>query len=527
MWKVRGWAGKGAALTALVLVGLGMGQGVGGTVTLALTEEPDTLDPQKTSTAVTGLILRYAADTLITKDPKGKYVAGLAASWEVSNDGLTWTFQLKSGVKFSNGDPLDAAAVKASIERAIDPATKSPIAADLYGKVGSVTVVAPRVLRIQLKEAFSPFLDNLTDPRAAIVNARAAQAAGDQFGRAPVLSGPWKVASWRSGDRIVLERNPDYNWGPAYVHRGAPYIQQLIFRVIPDAATQVTAFQANEVQILPTVPPTNVRQLQSAGTYQFFSFLRTGVGLFLEFNTTKAPFDDLRVRQALNYAIAKEPIVRIALQGLGEVACGPLPPSISGYWDGICDYAPKTNLDKAKELLAQAGWKSGADGVLNKDGKPFEFTLYTAPIDTWTQSAQIVQAQLQSLGIKMNIQTFEFGTLLDKLKKGEQQAHFMGYTYTSPDILYLWFHSSNIGTGLNLSHFKDATLDGLIDRSRKESRAELRDSIYRDIQKYIVDKALWVPLWINQNYVAVQPQIKGIQISNQGFVVLMDAYVSR
>lgn len=524
---VRSWIGKAAILATIGLAGLGLGQQVGGTLTLALTEEPDTLDPQKTSTAVTGLILRYAADTLITKDPKGKYVAGLAASWEVSEDGLSWTFQLKPGVKFSNGDPLDAAAVKASIERAINPATKSPIAGDLYGKVGSVSAVSPTVVRVQLKEAFSPFLDNLTDPRAAIVNAKAAQVAGDQFGRAPVLSGPWKVASWRSGDRITLERNPDYSWGPAYVHRGAPYLQQLVFRVIPDAATQVTAFQAGEVQLLPTVPPTNVKQLQAAGTYQFFNFLRTGVGLFLEFNTTKAPFDDLRVRQALNYAIAKDAVVRIALQGLGEPACGPLPPSISGYWDDICDYAPKLNLDKARDLLAQAGWKPGAGGALSKDGKPFEFTLYTAPIDTWTQSAQIVQAQLQALGIKMDIQTFEFGTLLDKLKKGEQQAHFMGYTYTSPDIVYLWFHSSNIGSGLNLSHFKDAALDGLIDRSRKEARPEPRNNLYRDIQKYLVDKALWVPLWTNQNFVAVQPQLKGIQISNQGFPVLMDAYLSR
>ena len=511
-------------LALTLLTGLSVAQQVGGNVTLAITEEPDTLDPQKTSTAVTGTILEYLGDTLITKSLDGSYTGALASAWSPSKDGLTWTFTLKSGVTFHDGTPLTAESVKASIERALDPKTQSPIASSLFSGIETITVNGPTKLSITLKEPFSPFLDNLADPRADIVNVGAATKEGRQFGRAPILSGPWKVKTWRSGDSIVLERNPDYNWGPSYAHKGAPYLNTLTFRVIPEAATQVAAFEANEVQVL-NVPPTDVKRLQDTGQYKFEEFLRKGVGLFMEFNVQKAPFDDPLVREALNHAIDKEVLVQVALSSLGEPADGVLPPSIQGYWDGISEYTYDYDLDKAHALLTQAGYAPNAEGVLERDGQPLSFTLYTAPIDTWTRSAQIVQGMLSEFGIQVKIQTFEFGTLLEKLKAGEQQADFMGYTYTSPDIVYLWFHSSNIGTGLAHSHHKDPKLDALIVQSRRETDETVRNETYAEIQRYINDEALWVPLWTNTNYIAVQPEVKGAKLHSDGYLSLLDAYV--
>ena len=500
---------------------------VGGAVTVALTEEPDTLDPQRTSTAVAAMILRYAGDTLVSKDQHGKIVADLAASWAVSKDGLSYSFKLKPGVKFQNGDPLDAAAVKASIERAVDPSLKSPITAGYFDQLASVTTPDATTVVIKLKQPSALFLENMADPRASIVDAKSAGAAGDQFGRAPVLSGPWMVATWESGTQIILKRNPNYSWGPAYVHKGPAYLDQLKFRVIPDAATQVSAFKANDVQVLTAVPPNDVDPLKSAGTYSLNKTLRTGVGLFLEFNTTKAPFDDVRVRKAFNMLINKDALVKVVLKGQGISACGPLSPSLRGFWEGSCNYAPKYDPKQAAALLAQAGWKPGPGNTLQKDGKPFEFTLYTAPIDTWTQSAQLVQSMLLQAGIKMNIQKYEFGTLLDKTKAGEDQAHFMGYTYPNADIVYLWFHSDNDKTGLNLSHFKNATLDKLIDRSRTSTSDGERMTTYQSIQKQIIDNALWAPLWINDNYSAIQPNVDGVKIGYDGSLILNDAYLGK
>ena len=523
----RGSRRSGIAVLLLLLVvavPTVSAQDVGGTVTFAITEEPDTLDPQKTSTAVTGTIMRYAGDTILTKDLAGAFTPGLAQSWQASDDGLTWTFVLKSGVLFHDGAPLDAAAVKASLERAVDPETQSPIAGSLFEPVESIEVVDDTTFTITLKRPFSPFLDNLADPRAAIVNVAAAEEAGTQFGRTPVLTGAWRVAEWRSGDRIVLERNPDYAWGPSYAHSGAPFIETLVFRVIPESATQVAAFEAGEVQVL-SVPPTDVERLQATGNYNFDEFLRKGVGLFLEFNVEQPPFDDLAVRTAMNHAIDKGVIVQVALQGLGIPAYGVLPPSIWGYWDGIESYAPGYDPERALALFAEAGWTRDGNGPLTKDGEPFAFTLFMPPIDTWTRSAQVVQQQLGELGIEMEIQTFEFGTLLDLLKAGEQQANFMGYTYTSPDIVHLWFHTSNIGTGLAHSHFDDATIDELIERSRTQTEDADRLETYAEIQRYITDNALWVPLWTNQNFIASSTSVHGAVVHPEGYLSLLDATV--
>ena len=496
----------------------------GGELALVSTEEPDTLDPQKTGTAVTGLLMRYLGDTLLTKDLKGSYIPALARSWSVSGDGLTWTFQLRNDVKFHDGSPFNAQAVKASIERALSPETKSPIAGSLFGPVADVQAAGDFTVIIKLKEPFAPFLDNLTDPRAMIVSPQAVRDLGDKFGRSPVGTGPFKFQEWRSADRIIFARNPDYTWAPSTVHAGPPFVDRVVLRIMPESAAQVAAFERGELSVL-ALPPTDVRRLQGTNKYTIYSFLRKGVGLFMEFNVTKEPFSDIRVRRAVSHAIEKNSVLQIGLEGLGEVASGPLPPSIWGYWDGIKEYAPKYDPGKAKALLAEAGWQPGPDGMLQKDGKPFSFVLYTAPIDTWTRSAQIVQSQLRAFGISMEIQTFEFGTLLAKLKAGEHPAEFMGYTYTSPDIVQLWFHSSNIGTGLAFSHNKDSKLDSLIEASRRETDQGKRLTIYRDIQKYVVDQVLWVPLWTNTNYIAVQPNVQGAKTHPDGFLLLNDVWL--
>jgi ABC-type transport system substrate-binding protein len=253
-------------------------------------------------------------------------------------------------------------------------------------------------------------------------------------------------------------------------------------------------------------------------------FLHQGVS-FLEFNVLKAPFNDVRVRQALNDAIDKQAVLQIAISGMGQPAYGMLPPSIPGYWPGIVHYRYDYNPKRALALLAQAGWVQ-KNGVVQRHGQQLSFTVYAAPSDATRRAALVIQAQLKALGIQMSTQYFEFGTLLAKLAAGEQQADLLGYTYPTADILYIWFDTANIGTGLADSHDRDHHIDALIDAMRATVYHLAQDAVIGELQRYLADQALWVPLWVGYDYFAFQPRVHGFVLDTTGNVVLNDATLS-
>jgi peptide/nickel transport system substrate-binding protein len=495
-------------------------------VTVTIGEEPDTLDPQRSNAAVAGQILQNAGDTLVAQASNGQIVPDLASSWQPANGGLQWTFNLKHGVTFQNGDKVDAQAVKASFGRALDPATHAGGVAALLAPVKDVRVTAPDQIIFDLKQPYSPFLQNMTNPTTVIVDAAAATRMGTAFGRAPVLTGAFKIVNWVSGTSVTLVRNDAHHWGPSFA-AGAPSIKTLVFRIITDDQTAVAALENNEVQAA-AIPPAHVAQFQHNSAFNMYHFLRKGVGFYLEFDVNNPPFNDIRVRRALMYAIDKKAIVKVALQGQGIPACGPLPPSIPGYWPGICHYGPQYDQAKAKQLLADAGWKPGPDGKLQKNGQPFAFTVYTmATPASWADSAQLVQQQLAQIGITLQIQNFEFATLLSKITASQDQAHFMGYTYTSPDILYLLFYSAAAGGGgINFSHVQDPKLDSMINQYRQELTTAQQNQTYEEIQKYVVDQAIEVPIWNNENYGVTAKNLHNVHLNYNGLVIWQNVTVS-
>jgi peptide/nickel transport system substrate-binding protein len=498
----------------------------GGTWTIGIGEEPDTLDPHKTGSARANIILRHICDGLIAEDFEGNYVPGLAKSWTISPDGLNWTFELRDDVTFQDGTPFNAAAVKFSFDRILDPATASAAASSLLGPMTSTTADSDYTFSFTLSEPFAPLLDNLANGGLlCVVSPDAVAKEGADFGRKPIATGPYMIDEWRTGDRVVMKRNPNYHWAPAFLHQDGPaHIETIVWRSIIEEAALVAAFEAGEIDEI-AVPAAQVQRFRDSGEYTMLEFLHNGV-TFFEFNVTKAPFDDIKVRKAFNYAIDNTEIVEAALEGFGQPAYGFLPPSIWGYWEGIAEYAPKYDPEQAKALLAEAGWTdSDGDGKLDKDGQPFVFTLYNLTFDSWQRAAQVAQAQLEDIGIEMKIENYEFGTVLDKLKAGDHQMEMMGYTYTEPDIAYIWFDSSNIGNGLNFSHMNDPKLDELIAKGRSTTDRAERAKVYEELQKYIVDLSLWVPLWVETNNYAFSKRLHNAQLHQDAYVVYFDAWV--
>jgi peptide/nickel transport system substrate-binding protein len=522
------WFGDAAAAPVPVGTPDLEGQGtVGGEFIAGIVELPDTLDPHKTGAAVTSTILRNCGDSLIAKDYDGNYVPWIASAWTISDDGLVWTFTIRDGVTFQDGTPLNAEAVKWSFDRVLDPATAAVTAGGLIPKGAITALVDEKTFQITLAEPFAPFLDNLTASTLSIVSPTAVQEMGDEFGQKPVLSGPWMVDEWRTGDRIILKRNPNYAWPPEYLHQDPPgaFIETITFQSIIEEASRVAAFEAGEIHQV-TIPAVDVERLADSEDFWVVSYRRKGV-VFIEFNVTQPPFDDVNVRKALNHAVNKQDVFEAAIEGLGELAYGFLSPTIPGYWEGMPEYAPAYDPEAAKTLLAEAGWAdSDGDGVLEKDGKKFEFVLLNLPTDSWNRGAQVVQSQLAEIGVSMEIQQMEFATLLDEAKTASHQAEMMGYTYSDPDIAYLWFHSSQAGTGLNMSHIKDPALDKMIMRGRAVVDPTERAEVYAEIQRYISDLALWIPLWIDQYYVAFNKRLQNGYWHPDNYAVYYDAWIN-
>jgi peptide/nickel transport system substrate-binding protein len=231
------------------------------------------------------------------------------------------------------------------------------------------------------------------------------------------------------------------------------------------------------------------------------------------------------VRQAFNYAINKQAVVQVALNGLGVPIYGVLSPTMIGYWPGIKNYTYPYNPQKALALLAQAGYVK-KNGVLQKNGKPLSFTAVTFSFEPFQQTAVVVQAQLKQIGVTMNIQQQDLASAIATEQHGKSAADFEEYIYPLPDIFYIWFHSSQIGVGFADSHYRDPALDALIVKMRTTSDSAARAAILVQLEKYISDKALWVPLWDPYSFTALQPRVKGAFLDARGRLVLNNATVS-
>jgi peptide/nickel transport system substrate-binding protein len=286
----------------------------------------------------------------------------------------------------------------------------------------------------------------------------------------------------------------------------------------------VTAFEAGEVDQI-EINQADIQRIKDTGEYETIEFFRPGA-TFMEFNVTQPPFDDVNVRKGFNYLFDREAILETALEGYGRLLYGVLPQSIWGWWDGIVDYAYPQDPDKAMEAFAAAGWEMDGD-TLTKDGEPFTFTFtIISGNEPQNKGSQVIQSQLKDFGITMEIKATEFTTIITDLKAGNYEVSYIGYAYASPDIVYIWFHSDNIGTGLNLSHWDSPELDALIDQTRLELDEEKRLVIYQDIQKLIVDNAIWVPLYEGSTTYGLRKRIAGHTVHPDGHLHLFEAWIT-
>lgn len=502
----------------------------GGTITVAIPEEPDTLDPQKTGAAVADNVLGQIGGSLVFQNPKTlEFEPALAKKWTVSNDGLTWTFDLRTDVTFQDGTPFTAEDMVKSYQRALDPKTASKVAGSDLADVASVSAPDSHTFVIKLKKPFAPLLADLSDAGfMQPIDFKALQSEGDTaYGRHPVSVGPWKFDSWQNGQSITLDRYDGYHWAPSFFqNQSAVYPDKLVYKVVSQEQTRLAALKTGEVDIAP-IDAKDVSQFQNNPQYQIISKPRNGLGLFVMFNLQKPALQDLKVRQAINEAINKQAIIKAVVFGQADPSYGPLPKGFPDYDPAVEKEGYQFNVDSAKKLLTDAGYTQGSDGFFQKDGKPLTLTLLTMQNGTWDQAAQLIQAELKDIGINVKIETLEWGTLLQTATKGDFDMTLMGYHYNDPDVLYLFLHSSQSAHGLNFDHVQDPKLDALLEKGRGTTDPAQRKEVYAELQKYVIDNALWAPIYTEREFYVVNRRVHNVQVHPLGNLLLQDAWVEQ
>jgi len=494
---------------------------VGGNLIQAVGFEVDTLDVHKSGRLWD--ICQYFGASLIAKDPQtGDYRPYLAESWEVAEDGMRYEFKLRQDVTFHNGAPLTAQDYAWSLNRAKDPKTQSPTAGPALNGLAIAEAADDYTLVLKMAWPNSVLMDTLSDPCYQQPLPQAyVEEMGDEFGRHPVGVGPFKFKEWVTGDKIVLERNPDYTWGPEWTHGGPPYIETLEFRTIPEYATQLAGLEAGEVDwITPEIK--DLERLQNAGQYQIFELMQRGGGTHIAMNSTQAPFDDVRVRQAFNYAINKAPFVQVVELGHAEPLYGPLTPATAGYWPGAEYIGYPYDMDKALALMAEAGWTdSDGDGVLDKDGQPLTVDLKVTPYVA--KHAEILQEQLKAFGAKVEIQQLEPGVHYETVGSGDFDMTIDTLGWPNFGILFAMLHSSMIGAW-NRPRVTD--LDEMIGAMTAAPNWEQALEAAIELQKEIIARAYYVPLYAGKSYIVLSDRVQGALYSSlTQLLYLQDAYI--
>ena len=482
----------------------------GGNLIMAASADAETLDPHATTALRASRYLAMMHDNLLNRDFDGSFKPALAESYTVSPDGLTYTFKLRTGVKFHSGKAFSSADVKYTFDRWLKN-EKSPTRYTIQ-PITSVETPDPQTVVLKLDKPYNILLDQVAGSWAVILNGEAVDKAGANYGVTTVDgTGPYKFKEWVRQQRFVVERNPDYAWGgPVFQNQGAPYLDTIETRIIPEDNTRIAEFEAGNVHIVIDMPPQEVERLSSGdktGIVKYDQLQTTYFGL----NTKKAPVDDVQVRRAIGNAINRDEIVKGAFFGLGEAAVNMLAPKTPNNLATVKDLAAIFNLEKAKSTLEAAGWKAGAGGIREKNGQQLTVPFWYINDSATTLMAQILQEQLAKAGIKLDAKPYEETAWFAAARTGDQVGYTVGVFYDNADVLRFYFYSKQQPSPNRFGYAVpelDAKMEDTL--TNPDKAAVTKD--YEEIQKALAEQAPALPLIHQQGVIGVNKKVQGVKV---------------
>ncbi len=499
------------------------GFAAGRDLVLGLSGDATSLNPVLATDSMSYIVEWPLFDSLLELDPSLNVRPLLAESWEVSKDGLTYTFKLKKGVKWHDGKPFTARDVAFTFYSVLDPKVTTPHRAYFDALVGfpeltakdnpkrpeelavrPIEVVDDHTVRFRLRYPSGSFLAVLVNPRAGIVPEHLLKGVDlntADFNRKPVGTGPFKFVEWRRGERLVMEANEQY-------HGGRPALNRLIFRIIPDAVVLLQELKAGGVDFIENPPLTEVARLKQTAGLKVLVADNTSY-TYVGWRQDLAPFNDLRVRRALNHAVDVPSIVREVLQGYAAISTGQFPPASWAFDPGVKPYAYDPN--RAKALLAEAGFKPGPDGILVKDGKRFSFSIrHDQANQSVKDTAVIVQEYLKRVGVEATLEALDWPTFVKKLFASDFEGIVVGWTnHHDPDpFAYTIWHSSQ-WKGRNFAHYKNPRVDELLEQARRTAVVAERKRAYAEFSRVLMEDAPYVFLYFQQQVYVTRQGYEG------------------
>jgi peptide/nickel transport system substrate-binding protein len=507
-----------AVLAALSLVTAASAAPPKDAIVIGLVAEPVTMDPPQITDLNSARVTKRIFEGLVAQELGSyKLVPGLAPSWDISKDGLTYTFKLRPNVKFHDGTPFNAEAVKFVFERQLNDkgpyyATGTyPYVKGFLGNVAGVEVLDAGTVQIKLKAPLAPFLQYLAHQSLFMFSPESLKKWGKDVVKHPVGTGPFKLEAWEPGVRVVLGRNDEY-WG------GAPKIRQAIYVPIVEAQARLVALKTGDIDLTMDVPPDSLDDLRRDPNVVVAESNSSAVW-YVMLNTRHPILKDRRVRQALNHAVNKDAIIRDILRGTAIVSRGPMSPVYGAFYEENTARYPH-DLDKARALLKEAGHQNG-----------FELTFLVPESGSGMQSpvemATVIQANLAQIGVRAKIQTMEWGAYLRKyLEQPDMAEMSWNPSIGDPDhMMYMLLSSDRFPPAFNAGYYQNDRVDDLLRRARTTVDEKARVPLYRDAQKLVVDDAPWIFVDHGKQVIVHRKRVQGFKLHPNFDLVLTPVWL--
>ncbi|MDI2587798.1 glutathione ABC transporter substrate-binding protein [Psychrobacillus sp. NEAU-3TGS] len=452
------------------------------------------------------ILYQKVYETLVRPDENFETQPGLAKEWNVIDD-TTWEFKLQEGVTFHDGTPFNADAVKATMDRLLDPAVGSP-QREKFSMIEEIEIVDELTVRFHLSYPYAPLLSILASQEGSMISPTAITENPEALKENPIGTGPYTFEKWISGQEVSIVKNPDY-WGEEAA------VERVVFKVVPEDATRLAMIETGEAHINDQVPVTEIERIEASDTMELYRTEGLAVE-YLGFNVEKEPFDDLRVRQAISHAIEREAIISGVYNDVGTLANSAMSPKVFGYSESSKPLA--YDLNAAKKLLKEAGIEEG-----------YKISLLTSDRKERINMAEVIQSQLKGIGIDVEIQVMEYGAFIEMTNNGEHEMFISGWGNATGDgdyNQYNLFHSSSHGPAGNSFYYTNPEVDQLIEQARQETDQEERKALYEKVLQIELDEAVYVPIRNYEHLAVSNKNVSGYWLNASNYLMIENVKIT-